>query len=394
MRSIFTLISTFLYFGLNIFAQPFSSQDGFQKSFIDNIKNLDPIEGFWRVKPNTEVQNMTVAGQEINLAILRNKEYKGYADQFKAYKIENGFYSPGNYDITIYHLDGNFYRIELLNYQTNLTLRGNFSLQPTGSYFSFKINTTEMDRRITGLSYNTNTTWTYVKLFPLQSDIIQYSSQPTIPSTSSIEKSSGTGFALSNNGLVVTNFHIVNNSKSLRIVGVNGNFQKKYSVKVLITDKNSDLALLKIDDFSFSGFGNIPYAIKSNTIDVGSEIYVLGYPLTATMGEEIKLTTGVISSKSGFQGDITTYQISAPVQPGNSGAPLFDKSGYLVGIINAKHSEAENAGYAIKSPYLINLIESLPNNVILNSNNALIGKPLTEQVKLLKNFIFKIEVEY
>lgn len=66
------------------------------------------------------------------------------------------------------------------------------------------------------------------------------------------------------------------------------------------------------------------------------------------MGDEIKLTTGVISSKTGFQGDVSLYQISAPIQPGNSGGPLFDNKGNLIGIVNAKHKGAENVGYAIK----------------------------------------------
>ena len=69
--------------------------------------------------------------------------------------------------------------------------------------------------------------------------------------------------------------------------------------------------------------------MNTTTSEVGEEVFVLGYPLTATMGDEIKLTTGVISSKSGFQGDISQYQISAPVQPGNSGGPLFDSKGNI-----------------------------------------------------------------
>jgi S1-C subfamily serine protease len=78
------------------------------------------------------------------------------------------------------------------------------------------------------------------------------------------------------------------------------------------------------------------------------------------MGDEVKLTNGIISSKSGFQGDVTSYQITAPVQPGNSGGPLFDDKGNIIGIINAKHVGAENASYAIKASYLMNLIDLMP----------------------------------
>lgn len=109
------------------------------------------------------------------------------------------------------------------------------------------------------------------------------------------------------------------------------------------------------------------------------------------MGDEIKLTTGVISSKTGFQGDVSLYQISAPIQPGNSGGPLFDNKGYLVGIVNAKHVGAENVGYAIKSSNLLNLIESSVSSSILPTSNTIYNLPLTSKVKAVKNFVFMIK---
>ena len=108
------------------------------------------------------------------------------------------------------------------------------------------------------------------------------------------------------------------------------------------------------------------------------------------MGDEIKLTTGIISSKTGFQGDVALYQISAPIQPGNSGGPLFDRKGNLIGIVNAKHKDAENVGYAIKTSYLKNLIESSTSTSILPNNNQVVGQPLTEKVKKLENYVFMI----
>ncbi|MBK7970526.1 MAG: trypsin-like peptidase domain-containing protein [Bacteroidetes bacterium] len=88
---------------------------------------------------------------------------------------------------------------------------------------------------------------------------------------------------------------------------------------------------------------------------------MFGLPVTGYHGDEVKLTNGIISAKSGFHGDITSYQISAAVQPGNSGGPLFDENGNLVDILSAKHSEAENASYAVKISYLINLLQNLAN---------------------------------
>ena len=151
------------------------------------------------------------------------------------------------------------------------------------------------------------------------------------------------------------------------------------------------MSILKIDDENFKGFGPIPYNIKTSMADVGEEIFVLGYPMTATMGDEIKLTTGVVSSRTGFQGDVSLYQISAPIQPGNSGGPLFDSQGNLIGIISAKHKGAENVGYAIKASYLKNLMESSLIEDILPINNTISSLPLTGKVQKVKDYVYFIK---
>jgi S1-C subfamily serine protease len=225
----------------------------------------------------------------------------------------------------------------------------------------------------------------YIKMFP--------SATYNIANSPSEGVSSGTGYAISSNGYIVTNHHVTNGANSIKIRGINGDFSKTYTAKVIIEDKNNDLSIIKIEDQSFSSLGTIPYIIANRSPDVGSSVFVLGYPLRATMGDEVKLTNGIISSKSGFQGDVTSYQITAPVQPGNSGGPLFDEKGNIIGIINAKHTGAENASYAIKSSYLLNLIDLMPTPLKLQTISAVAGKPLTEQVKILKKFTYIIEIK-
>ena len=207
--------------------------------------------------------------------------------------------------------------------------------------------------------------------------------------SSGTEKWSGTGFAL-NNGYIATNYHVVENAKSIKVQGIRGSFNTEYNATVISTDKFNDLAIIKINDSRFNGFGTIPYRVKTSTSEVGEDVFVLGYPLTTTMGDEIKLTTGVISSKTGFQGDVSLYQISAPIQPGNSGGPLFDGNGNLIGIVNAKHRGAENVSYAIKASYLNNLVESASTLSLLPTNNSVSGMSLSNKVKSLKNFVFMI----
>ncbi len=175
---------------------------------------------------------------------------------------------------------------------------------------------------------------------------------PTSESIGAHSIGSGTGFAITSNGYIVTNNHVVDGAKDITVKGINGNFQKEYKAVIVGTDKNNDLAIIKITDNSFTSLGKVPYTITNKTSDVGSSVFVLGYPLRASMGDEIKLTNGIISSKSGYQGDITTYQISVPLQPGNSGGAMFDNKGNIIGVANSKLVGAENASYAIKTTYL------------------------------------------
>jgi S1-C subfamily serine protease len=110
------------------------------------------------------------------------------------------------------------------------------------------------------------------------------------------------------------------------------------------------------------------------------------------MGEEIKLTNGIISARTGFQGDISSYQISAAAQPGNSGGPVFDKNGLLIGVLSSGHTQAQNANYAIKISYLKNLIDILPQTITFPQTNQLTGKTLTEQTRIASQFTYLILV--
>ena len=212
------------------------------------------------------------------------------------------------------------------------------------------------------------------------------------PETTIAEKWSGTGFAL-NNGYLVTNNHVIEGANSITVYGINGDHSKGYTANLIGTDKVNDLALLRIISDDFSGFSSVPYSISSNMSETGEEIFVLGYPLTQIMGNEIKLTNGIISSRSGFDGNVNNYQMSAPVQPGNSGGPMFDKQGNVVGVVVAgiNNGIAQNANYAIKTSCLRNLIESVANLSILPNGKSLSNKSLIDQVKLVKNYVFYIE---
>lgn len=197
---------------------------------------------------------------------------------------------------------------------------------------------------------------------------------------------SGSGFAL-RGGYVVTNYHVIERATQVKVKGINGDFNTSYSATIVACDTNNDLAIIKISDSRFSGFGPIPYNINFSISDVGEDVWTLGFPLTQVLGNEIKLTKGVISSRSGYQNDISTYQMSAPVQPGSSGGPLFDSKGSIIGIVNAGVPGAENVGYAIKTTYLKNLVDRYNLSANLPGPNIISSLALKDQVKKVKDFV-------
>ena len=216
------------------------------------------------------------------------------------------------------------------------------------------------------------------KLYPKATNSQSNASGATRPSSQN--SWSGSSIVIGDR-YVATNFHVVDGAQTLAVSGSEDNYTTNYASEVIATDKSIDLAIIKVTDPRFKGFGTPSYGITTSTVDVGTDVFVLGYPLTSTMGQEVKLTTGIISSKTGYQGDVSMYQISAPIQPGNSGGPLFDGTGNLIGIVNAKHTGAENVGYAIKLTYLRNLIESCNDKIAFNYNNSISSLTLAEKVK-------------
>ena len=201
----------------------------------------------------------------------------------------------------------------------------------------------------------------------------------------------GSGIMIAD-GIIATNYHVIENAKKIEVVLNENGIQTTYETRELCVDKTNDLALLSIKDKQYHGSNNPPFKILQNVTDVGTSVFTMGFPLSNILGQEMKVTDGIISSKSGYNGNIVTYQITAPIQPGNSGGALFDKKGNLVGITNAGVPGAENVSYAIKSSYLLNLIDSAPINI-----DVQIGQDTTEQelsilVKKLSPFVAYIKV--
>jgi len=371
----------------------FKLYDGTEESIKEylktNIKSLDIIEGIWSSNSTFTINGKKGDDQASQkFAIIKDKSDNSKFNFIilDATPEEYSYLGGEKYDIISEYSKTSYPNVFIAN---DFKRKTEIKNQPHTYYVYIEktgLLSISSDFYATP-DYHITVDAKHIKMYPTYSDYnaINNSEKPKNSTAT------GTGFAINQDGYIVTCNHVIDGATIIKIKGVNGSFTKAFSAKVVSRDVNNDLAILKIDDANFKTCGTVPYIIKSSQSEVGSSIYILGYPLTATMGDEIKLTDGIISAKSGYKGDITSYQVSAAAQPGNSGGPLFDKNGNLIGVLNAKHLEAENASYAVKSNYLISFIESLPATITLQTVNGLIGKTMTDQVKMIKNYVYIIE---
>ncbi len=202
---------------------------------------------------------------------------------------------------------------------------------------------------------------------------------------------SGSGFALSSNGFLVTSYHVVKDADSLLVEG--GPLHQRYRATTVYRDEARDIAILRITDRRFHTLGRLPYTFKKTTADLGERVYTLGYPR-----EDVVYGEGALASKTGFQGDTSFYQVSVPVNPGNSGGPLLDDRGNLIGIISGRQLDVQSAAFAVKSTALLHLLANLPADDTarvhpdLPRTSQLTGVRRPDQIKRLQDFVFVVKV--
>jgi S1-C subfamily serine protease len=181
----------------------------------------------------------------------------------------------------------------------------------------------------------------------------------TLPDSENLN-ASGSGFFISEDGYLVTNHHVVKNARRVKVKTGAGVFP----AEVVRVDETNDLALLKV-----AGHFK-PLCISTNDVQLGDPVFTIGFPDITLQGTEPKYTDGKISSLSGIKDDPNNYQISVPVQPGNSGGPLVDLAGSVKGVIVARLNDfaalrsmgslPQNVNYAVKGKLLRDFISQSP----------------------------------
>jgi S1-C subfamily serine protease/uncharacterized protein len=216
-------------------------------------------------------------------------------------------------------------------------------------------------------------------------------SEPPLPKK--LEKEavrSGTGFYISNDGLILTNAHVVKDCSEISIERSPGVF---VSAALLVRDPSNDLALLKTSERPDKVAG------LRLTPRLGEAVEAFGYPLTNILSTAGNFSIGNISALSGLGDDSRYLQISVPVQPGNSGGPLLDRHGNVVGIVSAKlnalnimlHTEGDipqNVNFAIKASVAANFLQSNDIKFGLGESTQAMEPPdLAELAKSISIFV-------
>lgn len=159
---------------------------------------------------------------------------------------------------------------------------------------------------------------------------------------------SGSAFYLKQYNVFITNYHVVQGSKTLSIENKN---LERYVGHVIMVDTNEDIAFVKAEG-DFSALPEVSFSELAK-LYLRDEVYVLGYPYGMPYTE----TQGIISSPKQLMNGKYYIQTDAPVNPGNSGGPLVNKNGEIIGITTSKFSDADNMGFAIPVDTLNEIIE-------------------------------------
>tara|TARA_B100001057_G_C22707873_1_gene894477 strand:+ start:132 stop:1145 length:1014 start_codon:yes stop_codon:yes gene_type:complete len=187
--------------------------------------------------------------------------------------------------------------------------------------------------------------------------------------------SSGTAFFINDKGNLITNHHVVEGCSVSKITYKG----KDYKTKLIAKDKTLDLALLKADlrNSSYINF-------SSDDAQKLQKIYVAGYPLGKGLSDDLKISSGIVSSLKGFRDNSNEIQIDAPINPGNSGGPIINEDGELIGVAVAGLAKdiTEGINFGIKATATERFLKS--NNLKASSSFFSSSKSNDQLLKILE----------
>ena len=212
-----------------------------------------------------------------------------------------------------------------------------------------------------------------------------------LPAPTADVKYSGTGFALTNDGYFVTAYHVISDGNgdfdSVYIQNHDGQYFKAFLVNF---NAKADVAILKVErkNFRFSK-ADVPYTFYKEKAGLGTDIFTLGYPK-----DDIVYSKGYISGESGYNRNDGQYTLELPAGHGQSGSPLIDGAGNILGMLTAIGTPNEANTYAVNAASLLDLIQTIPdeNNIRLPKVNKMARISREEQIAKMELYTFSVKV--
>lgn len=212
-----------------------------------------------------------------------------------------------------------------------------------------------------------------------------------IPSKAEI-KGGGSSFLIDGKGYLITNAHVLEGATSASVFNGDG---KEFSATIAFINAEQDLAILKINDPEFETIKSLPYGIKNNVGNLGEEIFTIGFPNFPRT--DIVYNVGYLSSKIGYNGDTIAYQIQMNANHGNSGGPIFNKHGEVIGVLSTKLLKADGVSFAIKSKNIYQIVndlksaDSTSSDIKISSSTKLNDEDRVTQIKKIENYVYMVK---
>jgi len=206
----------------------------------------------------------------------------------------------------------------------------------------------------------------------------------------------GTGFFVTNDGVMITSHHLIKNANKIYVIDVDNDIH--LPAQLLASDPVNDIAIIKIKGKS----KGIPLSVHFTATKM-DEVLTLGYPLPARLDQELKMTFGRITSLLGVKGENSMMQIDIPLQPGNSGGPLLNRKGNVIGVIVTNNEEIllsrgsgslpPNINLAVKTDYILPVLREALNGFDMAIDDNMSSMNIEQVVALRQSSLMLVVAE-